>query len=53
MPSRTGLDEGELEFTTDYRRIYSTLIQGWMRHQQPAAILRDEFSPIPIFQRTN
>ena len=53
MPSLTDLDEGNLKFTTDYRRIYSTLINGWMQHDQAAAILRDEFSPIPIFSRNN
>ncbi|RYH06006.1 MAG: DUF1501 domain-containing protein [Alphaproteobacteria bacterium] len=53
MPSLTDLDEGNLKFTTDYRRIYSTLINGWMQHDQATAILRDEFSPIPIFSRTN
>jgi len=53
MPSLTDLDDGNLKFTTDYRRIYSTLINGWMQHDQASAILRDEFSPIPIFSRTN
>jgi len=53
MPSLTDLDDGNLKYTTDYRRIYSTLIQGWMQHDHASAILRDEFSPIPIFQRTN
>lgn len=53
MPSLTDLDEGNLRFTTDYRRIYSTLIQGWMQHDRASAILRDEFSPIPIFSRNN
>ncbi len=53
MPSLTDLDDGNLRFTTDYRRIYSTLIHGWMQHDQASAILRDEFAPIPIFSRTN
>jgi len=53
MPSLTDLDDGNLRFTTDYRRIYSTLINGWMQHDQASAILRDEFSPIPLFSRTN
>ncbi|MDP3316935.1 MAG: DUF1501 domain-containing protein, partial [Devosia sp.] len=53
MPSLTDLDDGNLKFTTDYRRIYSTLINGWMQHDQASAILRDEFSPIPLFSRTN
>ena len=29
-PSLTDLDDGNLKYTTDYRRIYSTLIEGWM-----------------------
>ncbi len=32
---------------------YSTLIEGWMGHEHPSAILRDEFSPIPLFARGN
>lgn len=49
VPSLTDLDEGNLKYTTDYRRIYSTLIQGWMGHAQAATILRDDFSALPIF----
>jgi uncharacterized protein (DUF1501 family) len=49
MPSLTDLDEGNLKFTTDYRRIYSTLIQGWMGHDHASAILKDQFSSIPMF----
>jgi uncharacterized protein (DUF1501 family) len=49
MPSLTDLDGGNLKFTTDYRRIYSTLIQGWMGHEHASAILRDDFKPIPMF----
>ncbi len=50
-PSLSDLDEGNLRFTTDYRRIYSTLIQGWMGHEQSSAILRNDFQPLPIFGR--
>ncbi len=49
VPSLTDLDEGNLKFTTDYRRIYSTLIQGWMGNDQASTILKEQFSPIPIF----
>lgn len=49
MPSLTDLDAGNLKFTTDYRRIYSTLIQGWMGYDHSSTILKDEFSPIPMF----
>ncbi|MHA6728833.1 DUF1501 domain-containing protein [Devosia sp. A369] len=49
IPSLTDLDDGNLKFTTDYRRIYSTLINGWMGHEHPSSILRDEFRPLPLF----
>lgn len=49
MPSLTDLDDGNLRFTTDFRRIYSTLIEGWMGHEQAAAILKQNFGAIPIF----
>jgi uncharacterized protein (DUF1501 family) len=51
-PSLTDLDRGNLKFTTDYRRIYSTLIQGWMGHDETSDILRNDFKPLPIFGRT-
>jgi uncharacterized protein (DUF1501 family) len=48
-PSLTDLDDGNLKYTTDYRRIYATLISGWMGHEHPAMILKNEFEPLPIF----
>jgi uncharacterized protein (DUF1501 family) len=47
--SLTDLDEGNLKYTTDFRRIYSTLITGWMGYDKTSAILKDEFSPLPVF----
>jgi len=49
VPSLTDLDDGNLRFTTDYRRIYSTLIQGWMGNNKASSILKDDFSPLPMF----
>jgi uncharacterized protein (DUF1501 family) len=51
VPSLTDLDDGNLKFTTDYRRIYSTLIRGWMGHDQVAQVLKDDFAPLPVFAR--
>lgn len=48
-PSLTDLDDGNLKFTTDYRQIYSTLIKGWMGHDKVSQVLKDEFSPLPVF----
>lgn len=50
-PSLTDLDDGNMKFTTDYRQIYSTLIQGWMGHDKVSQILKDDFSPLPLFAR--
>ncbi|MDR0809967.1 MAG: DUF1501 domain-containing protein [Gemmobacter sp.] len=50
-PSLTDLDDGNLKFTTDYRRIYATLIGGWMGHDKVSAILKDDFSPLALFDR--
>lgn len=30
MPSLTDLDDGDLKFTTDFRRVYATLLEGWL-----------------------
>jgi len=50
-PSLTDLDDGNLKFTTDFRRIYSTLIRGWMGHDQVASVLSEDFTPFPVFDR--
>lgn len=48
-PSLTDLDQGNLRFTTDYRRIYSTLIRGWMGHDAVGSVLSRDFDPLPVF----
>lgn len=53
VPSLTDLDDGNLRFTTDFRRLYATLIRGWMGNEQAAQILKDDFSPLPVFDRAS
>lgn len=48
-PNLTDLEDGNLKFTTDYRRIYSTLIKSWMGHDEVSQVLKDDFSPLPVF----
>lgn len=49
-PSLTELDEGDnLVFTTDFRRVYATVIEGWLRHPGADSILRGRFEPFPVF----
>lgn len=49
VPSLTDLDEGNLKYTTDFRRIYATLIRGWMGHDTVGSVLSREFDSLPVF----
>lgn len=52
VPSLTKLDEGDnLIYTTDFRRVYATMIAGWLGHPGTKELLRGEFEPFGIFQR--
>lgn len=48
-PSLAALDEGDnLVFTSDFRRVYATVIEGWL--QSPSdKVLRGKFDPFPVF----
>ena len=49
-PSLTDLDEnGDLKMTTDFRRVYATMIKGWMGYDDTHAILNGDYAPLPIF----
>lgn len=41
--------DGNLKYTVDFRRVYATMIEGWLQHHDSAAILRDKFETFPIF----
>lgn len=43
------MPDGNLQFTTDFRRVYATMIEGWLQHKDSAAILRERFEPFPVF----
>jgi uncharacterized protein (DUF1501 family) len=48
MPSLTDLDDGNLRYTTDFRRVYSTLITQWMGLPDAGAVLRQPFPPFDL-----
>ena len=48
-PSLTDLDDGNLKMTTDFRRVYATMIKEWMGFNDTKAILKGEFAPLGIF----
>ena len=47
-PSLTDLDDGNMRYTTDFRRVYATMIRSWMG-SDAQAVLKGEFAPLPIF----
>lgn len=48
-PSLTNLDEdGNLKFTTDFRRVYASLIEGWLKHDSEV-LLGGDFKTFPLY----
>ncbi len=48
-PSLTDLDDGNLKMTTDFRRVYATMIDEWLGYEDTASILRGTFPPLGVF----
>ena len=48
-PSLTDTDDGNLKMTTDFRRVYATMISEWMGHGDTKPILKGEFKPLGVF----
>jgi uncharacterized protein (DUF1501 family) len=50
IPSLTKLDEGDnLIYTTDFRRVYATMISGWLGLPDTRQMLNGEFDPLDMF----
>ena len=50
LPSLTELDEGDnLNYTTDFRRVYATMIEGWLGHRNTRELLNGDFEPFDVF----
>ena len=48
-PSLTDLDDGNLKMTTDFRRVYASMIEGWLGFEDSASILKGSFEPMRLF----
>lgn len=49
-PSLTELDEGDnLIYTTDFRRVYASAIDGWLRLGKSTEVLNGDFATFPIY----
>ena len=52
VPSLTKLDAGDnLIYTTDFRRVYATMISGWLGVEDSRQILKGNFEEFDIFRR--
>ena len=49
MPSLVDLDDGNMRHTTDFRRVYATLIREWMNHADVNAVLGRDFETLGVF----
>lgn len=51
ISSLTKLDPGDnLIYTTDFRRVYATMISGWLGLQDTKKVLNGDFQAFPLFQ---
>ena len=48
-PSLTELDDGNLIYTTDFRRVYATMIGEWLGRSDTAELLRGDFTGLNMF----
>jgi len=48
-PSLTDLDDGNLKMTTDFRRVYASMIDGWLGFKESGSILKGSFTPMDLF----
>lgn len=50
LPSLTNLNpEDNLAYTTDFRRVYQTVIEGWLGHNGSDNLLNGRFEPFDMF----
>ena len=49
MPSLTDLDDGNMRYTTDFRRLYATMIRSWMNYSDASVVLKGDFAPFDLF----
>ena len=46
-PSLSDLDDGDLKYSTDFRRVYATLLDRWL-NTNSSSVLNNTFEPIPF-----
>jgi uncharacterized protein (DUF1501 family) len=51
VPSLTDLVDGDPKVSTDFRRVYGSVLEGWLALPSQAA-LGSRFAPMPLFRQT-
>lgn len=51
-PRLDDLDDGDLKFHTDFRRVYATLLERWFGLAESASILGGPFAQLPVLRST-
>lgn len=51
-PSLVDLDEGDLRMTTDFRRVYASVLSEWMGIGSPADLLQGDFPPLGLLGKS-
>lgn len=49
-PSLTDLDDGDLKYHTDFRRVYATLLENWLKVDSKM-VLGDKFEPMGFIKK--
>lgn len=49
FPGLTDLDNGNLKMTTDFRRVYATMINEWMGYEDTKTLLKGDFPTLGVF----
>ena len=49
-PSLTDLDDGNMKMTTDFRRVYATMIKEWLGYENTQAVLKGNFETLGVFR---
>ncbi len=53
VPSLTQLDAGDnLIYTTDFRRVYATMISGWLGYRDTHLLLKGDFETFDLFRQS-
>ncbi|GIW95606.1 MAG: hypothetical protein KatS3mg110_3647 [Pirellulaceae bacterium] len=51
LPSLEDLDDGDLKFHTDFRRVYAALLEDWLGLADSAPVLAGKYDPVPVLKK--